>query len=591
MKKRTKVVSTQRTKEQAAGGSLRILILLFGALLLITAARLVWIQAIRGASLRQEVEDARVMPRTTPAQRGGIYDRDGIPLALSSTVYNVIADPVNMTQKGRAALVLTDVLGGSVDEYYEQMIKPTHYVVMARKITQAQRDMLIGFIENLPAETASEKEFKIQMQNFIVFELDYERTYPAETLAAQTIGWVRSDNGEGQAGIELYYNTLLKGKPGSSTSERDVFGNLIPSGVQKEMPAQAGQPIMLTLDYHIQSFADKEIAALVEARQAKAGAVIVMDVKTGELLAVSSYPSFDLNEYHQATEEAFRNRALVEVYEPGSTVKPITAVAALESGKITTQTGFDLPPKISIGIYDVSDEDRYDTSIGADLSTIIEHSSNVGTSQVAFTIGRESLYDGFEKTGLTTVPEIDFPYPKQYSAVIENIDSLPDIGLSNYSFGQGLAISPIMLVRAIGAIANNGVLVTPHLLKEAPGSTDVVPSWPTRQAISPEVAKDVAQMMENVMTIGTGNTITVEGFRIAGKTGTSQKAAVGQGYDTDTYIGSFIGFLPADNPEIIVFVMLDEPSGDYYGSRVAGPAFSSIAAFAAEHLAITQKTE
>ncbi|MCL2491890.1 MAG: penicillin-binding protein 2 [Coriobacteriia bacterium] len=571
-------------KKDASWTLARVLTVFFGALLLITATRLIWIQAIRGKALRQEAEDARVMPHSTPAQRGGIFDRDGIPLALSSTVYDVIADPVNLNQKGRAAQMLADVLEGSVDFYYAELIAPTHYAVMARGISQNQRDMLIDYIDDLPSTTDSEIEFKIQMQNCIVFELNYQRYYPAGTAAAQTLGWVRTDTGDGQAGIELYYDGVLKGKPGSSTSERDVFGNLIPSGVQKEVPAQAGQPLILTIDYHIQSFADNELAAAAEACEAKAGALIVMEVKTGELLAVCSYPAFDLNEYGKAREEEFRNRALLELYEPGSTLKPITAAAALETGVVTTATEFEVPSAITVGIHEVSDDSPHDVWPQANLAWILQNSSNVGTSKVAFTIGCEALYKQYQQVGFTTVSESDFP--ALTPAVIAKPDQWLDIELSNHSFGQGLAVSPLMMTRALAAIGNGGLLVTPHLLKETPGDAGLKRDWPVAQVITPKVAGDVTAIMENVMINGTGSGIHLDGFRVAGKTGTAQKAAFGQGYDTDAYVGSFIGFFPVEDPQIIVFVMLDEPAGNYYGAYVAGPPFVSVASFTAEHLGI-----
>jgi len=466
----------------------RLLMILFGALLLVAAARLIWIQVVVGGSLRQEAEDARVMPRSTPAQRGGIYDRDGVALALSSTVYDVIADPANLYQKGRASQMLADVLEGSVDFYYSELIKPTHYAVLARRITQAQRDMLVEYIDDLPSTTSQQREFKIQMQNFIVFELNYERYYPADTLAAQTIGWVRTDNGEGQAGVERYYDIILRGKPGSSTSERDVFGNLIPSGVQKELPAQSGQPIILTLDYHIQGYADKELEAAVIERGAKAGAVIVMDVKTGELLAVSSYPTFNLNEYGKAQDEQFRNRALIEMFEPGSTLKPVTAAAALESGHVTTETTFEVPPSMKIGIEVVNDHEPHGTWPSANLTYILQHSSNVGTSKVAFAMGREALYRQYEAVGFTATPSTDFP--ALGPAIIAKPSSWVDIELSNHSFGQGVALSPLMLTRAIASIANGGTLVTPHLLKDTPGNPDLIAEWPTSQAMTPETAQE-----------------------------------------------------------------------------------------------------
>jgi len=561
-----------------------LLMVLFGAVLCFIAGRLIWIQAIRGASLKQEAEDARVMPRSTPAQRGSIYDRDGIALALSSAVYDVIADPINLRFKGRSASMLADVLGGEVDEYYEQLVRPTHYAVMARSISQAERDMLVTYIEDLPSDTASEDEFRKQMQNFIVFELSYERYYPADSLASQTIGWVRADTGDGQAGVELYYDAILKGKPGSSTSERDVFGNLIPSGVQKEVPPQAGQSLLLTLDYHIQSFTDAELARQVTLQKAKAGAVVVMDIKTGELLAVSSYPNFDLNQYGKAEEEQFRNRALIEMYEPGSTIKPITAVAALESGIVTTETTFSVPDELEIGIDTVRDDFEHGTWPEANLAWILQNSSNVGTSLVAFKIDRSALYRQYQQVGFTTVPQTDFPALQP--AVIADPDTWVDIELSNHSFGQGLAVSPLMMIRAIGAIGNEGILVTPHLLKETPGDPALVREWPTSLAITPTIAHEVTAMMENVMLNGTGAGIKLEGYRVAGKTGTAQKASFGRGYDTGNHVGSFVGLFPVEDPRLIIYVMMDEPQGNYYGAASAGPVFTAVATFCAEHLAV-----
>ena len=557
---------------------------LFGAMLCFIAGRLIWIQAIRGSALRQEAEDARVMPQSTPAQRGGIYDREGIALALSSAVYDVIADPVNLTHKGRTAQMLADALDEDVISFYEQLVRPTHYAIMARGISQAQRDMLVTSIAELPTTSSTERAFKQEMDHFLVFELAYRRVYPADSLAAQTIGWVRTDTGEGQAGIELYYDTILKGKPGSSTSERDVYGNLIPSGVQKEVPPQAGQSLILTLDYHIQSFVDSTLASAVKEQKARAGAAIVMDVKTGELLAVSSYPTFDLNKYGRASDEQFRNRALIELYEPGSTIKPITAVAALESGSVTASTTFVVPDELEVGIETVRDDTEHATWPEADLSWILQKSSNVGTSLVAFKIGPRALYRQFQQVGFTTVPDTDVP--ALHEAVIADPDGWVDIELSNHSFGQGLAVSPLMMARAIASIGNEGVLVTPHLLKETPGDPGLSQEWPTALVITPAVAREVTAMMENVMINGTGAAIKLDGYRVAGKTGTAQKAAFGQGYDTDAYIGSFVGFFPVEDPTIVIYVMIDEPKGNYYGYASAGPVFSAIAAYTAEHLAI-----
>ena len=562
---------------------IRIIQIILGLVLVVVAARLVWVQAVRGSDLRQQAADSRVMPHVTPTQRGGIYDRNGVPLALSQAVFDIVIDPANIHHKGRAAQVFADVLAGDVLDYYEQLVKPSHYAVIEQQILPEERELLEEYISDLPTATEQDRTFKHQMENLITFVLDYERIYPEGELAAQTLGWVQRDTGEGRGGIELYYNEVLKGKPGASTSERDVRGNLIPTGVQREMPAQPGQPLILTLDVQIQRYCDAALAHAVEAHEAKAGAILVMDVASGEILAASSYPVFDLNEYQRATEEEMRNRALIEFYEPGSTLKPITAAAALDSGLVTTESTFEVPYRIQIGPDEVSDAALRGTWPEANLTHIIAHSSNVGTTRVAFTMGREHLYRGFDRFGLTSRSALDVPavYPGNIPAPEEWLD----IELSNFSFGQGVAISPVMLTRAIGAIANKGMMVTPHLLKEAPGRDDVGAVWTRQEATTPATAQEVSAMMHTVMTRGTGSRIRVPGYNVAGKTGTSEKAFQGLGY-TDAYIASFAGYFPYEDPQVIIFVMLDEPADVYYGSVVAGPVFAEVATYVADYLSI-----
>lgn len=576
-----------RKRRRPVPGAVAITVVgaVLGIGLLAIAVALVNVQIFQGSKLRSAAQDARVRALTIPAQRGGIFDRHGQPLATSVTVYTMTVDPVRIKFKGDLAQVVSEILDGDATEYYQKMLRPSHYAVLAKQITQQQREDFERYVKSLPTETAEQRSLKGQYANLINFELDYKRRYPLNSTAAQVIGFVGGDPAGGLAGIELYYDDLLTGTPGSSTSERDVLGNLIPSGIQHEIPATAGQSIMLTIDSHIQAMAEQELKSAVKKHNAKAGAVIVMDPRNGELYAAASYPTFDLNAFSKANDEQFRGRALVDLYEPGSTMKCITAAGVLGSGKVTPRTTFVVPDSMQVGSRRVRDSHPHPTE-KMTFTEIIGDSSNVGTTKAAYKLGDHGLYNTFKQFGFFEKPGLDFPGTTYGRALKPSEWS--DVSLSNYSFGQGISVTPVMLTRAIGALANKGTLVTPHLLKDVPEDRSQVPVWATKQATSEKIADQTTEILKKVMTKGTGKDIKVDGFTVAGKTGTAQKALPGKGYVVGKYIGSFIGYLPADNPELIVLVLLDEPRGSaYYGGLVAGPSFARIAEFAANHLEIT----
>lgn len=583
--------SKTRKPTKSSSGALSgvsILFILAGAFcalaLCIITVRLVWVQIVVGPTIAKEAEDARTRAITIPAQRGGIFDRDGQPLATSMTVYDVVIDPMLVAHKGKLAVMLAEVVGGDPAQYYVKMLRPSHYAIVAKRISDDQHALLKKRIAELPGETAQQRTIRGQFANLVTFELDYVRKYPLGSLAAQLIGFVQPDEKVGKAGLELRYDELLVGKPGSSTSERDVFGNLIPSGTQVEIPPVAGQSIMLTIDAHIQAEVERELAAAAKRHKAVGGWAIVMDPRNGEVYASASYPTFNLNKYSKAKPEQFRNRALTDLYEPGSTMKCVTASGVIQSGKVTAKTIFTVPDSLRVGSRTVRDSHPHATGKWT-FSKIIEQSSNVGTTKAAQKLGNQGLYDTFKQFNLLEKPQTDYP-GITYGRVLPT-SAWSDVTLSNTSFGQGISVTPVHMVQSYATIANKGVMAPVHFLKDIPENPSYKASWKSEQILSPENAAEINKILGNVMTVGTGKDIKVNGFTVAGKTGTAQKALPGKGYVGGKYIGSFIGYLPADNPQLLVFIALDEPKAGYYGGAVAGPTFARIASFAAAHLELS----
>ncbi|MCL2680608.1 MAG: penicillin-binding protein 2, partial [Coriobacteriia bacterium] len=354
--------------------------------------------------------------------------------------------------------------------------------------------------------------------------------------------------------------------------------------LQRSIDARKGSDIMLTIDAEISHVVQTELEAAVETSGAKSASAIVMNPQTGEIYAAVSYPTFDPNTFNTADQDAIRNRALTDVLEPGSTIKPITFAAAFDAGVITPEDSFYVPNSLQVGTRVVSDA-VVRPNQQMSVSRIMEVSSNVGTTRIAQGLGRTDFYDYLYRFGITERPGLDFPgagrgrvpTPREWN----------DVSLSNFSFGQGLSMSPLQLSRAVSAIANEGVMVTPHLLREVPDGSFTIPERETQQVISARAALQTTELLKAVMTQGTGRNIYVSDYQIAGKTGTAQKAREGvAGYVEGLYISSFFGFLPADSPELLITVFVDEPREGTYGAEVAGPPFANIATFTVRYLGL-----
>lgn len=558
-------VKTRRTKP-SGGGRHAFLVVTFLAMFALVAGRLLWIQVVRAPALSAKATAQRLKDIELSPQRGTIYDREGEPLAVSMEARTIFASPNRVRDKQGTAEALASALGGSAEDYLPKLQRDSGFVYIARKV-----DM----------ERARELE-QLELDGIGQLE-DSKRVYPSGELGCQILGFVGVDD-QGLAGLEAYYDDILGGTPGVLLGERDPRGRPIPGGIQKAIDPVSGDDVVLTIDKDIQYQAQLELSQAVEKWGAKSGSVVVMDTRSGEIYAMASAPGFNPNEYGKAKSEAIRNKAITDAYEPGSTLKGVTAAAVVEEGYYTPDSKFGLPPTIKVGGRTIH-EAHGRGAVTWTLTEIVTNSSNVGTVKLGMKLGEQGLYNAFADFGLTERTGVDFP--GEAKGWLPTTDSWSPSSIGNIPFGQGISMTPLQLSRAIGAIANEGELVTPHFLLDVPSRPQMRPEWKTERAISATTAATVTDILAAVVTEGTGKAASVPGYAVAGKTGTAQKALPGgKGYAGGKYVGSFIGFLPADDPRVLICVTIDEPTNAIYGGTVAAPVFSELGSFTMAHLNI-----
>jgi cell division protein FtsI (penicillin-binding protein 3) len=560
----------QRRKRSPGSGRFTVLLLLFAVLLGLIGIRLVWLQVVRAPEYTAKASSQRMRDIEVPARRGTIYDREGEPLAKSIAASTVYAAPNTIKDKAGVAAALVSVLGGDVRDYEAKLNRDNGFVYIARKIDIDRARQLealkltgIGFLD------------------------DSRRMYPSGELACQVLGFVGVDS-TGLAGIEKRYDSVLLGKPGVLLGERDPYGRPIPGGVQKNVDAVDGHDIVLTLDKDIQYHAQMELTKAVKKWAAKGGSVVVMNPQNGEIYAMASTPGFNPNDFSEAKPAAFRNRPTSDAFEPGSTIKCLTVAAVVDKGISKPSSMFELPSVLHVAGRTIH-ESHGRGAVRWSLEKILVQSSNVGAVKVGMKLGKKGLYDYFSKFGLTEATGVD--YPGEARGLLPTPDLWSDSSIANIPFGQGVSATPLQLSRAIAAIANGGELVTPHFLLDIPQDPAADRVWPKRRAISQKTAAATTGMMEKVVTDGTGSEAAVPGYTVAGKTGTAQVALTnGRGYASGTYIGSFIGYLPVEDPQVLIFVKLDQPRNAIYGGTVAAPVFARLAQFSVAHLKIPPAT-
>ncbi len=548
---------------------------------IVLIARLVILQIIKHQYYWNQSITERTEPITRAAIRGDILDRNGRLLATNVLTVNLTADPTLMKSPPSELQRIAEVTGVSfakLESTLNQALNswhgdhPLHFVELATKIPPDAAHQIRQM--NLPG---------------IYVVHNYVRSYPLGPAAAQVVGMVDMSAGSsmnGKLGIEMTYNSLLSGREGIYSAQVDPLGRIIPSTKRVIKARKGGDSVQTTLDRDVQTIAYQELMRACAKQHPNYACAIVMDPKTGDILALVNYPTFDPNNRATLkTKWALRDVAVSSLYEIGSTGKLITACAALQDGVITPQTQFFCDGKLKVGrwtIHDAADG----TKIGHGVETIkqiIQNSCNVGAATIGLKLGWTRLYDYINRFGMLDRINVGLPYEVRGSVFMgaADADHISPVKIADTSFGQSVAFTPLSVVAAYAAIANDGLRCSPRLISAliTPNGHRInVPAPSPVRIVSPEVAQEVSQCLEAVVIGGTGVKAAVPGYMVAGKTGTSQEVIPGRpGYAPGRYVASFVGFLPANDPKVVIYVMLNDPKKGEYGGEVAAPVFQAIA--------------
>ena len=542
----------------------------FLGLLALAGLRATWMTTIRGGSLRSVADQQQQIHQVVPARRGTVLDRRGEPLAVSEPADDISATPYLIKDPVRVGARLAPLLGLTPAEVTQQLARrDTGFVYLARRLPASKADRIESLgIEGVDVTPGS------------------RRTYPRSLLAAQVIGATDVD-GKGLFGLEYGMDRVLHGRDGTRSSVLDGGRQAIE--MRDTRTAIRGRNIRLTLDAEVQQRTEDVLAGVGQTYRPKGATAIVMDPRSGAILAMANWPRIDANHPGDAPAYATHNRAVDFPYEPGSTFKAFTVAGALQDRRVTPQTKFNLAPTIQVAdrVIGESHARGWETMSTGD---ILAHSSNVGAITVALRLGAtriaaERRFDHWVRAfGFGRRTGIDFPGEEQGLAL--KLKDYSGSSIGNLPIGQGELVTPIQMATAYSAIANGGVLRPPHLVDTVDGQRRALPRG--RRVISARTAAQVREMLKGVLQAGgTASEVSIPGYELAGKTGTANKIDPGTAeYSKSRYIASFVGFAPAKSPKLLISVVVDEPQGAIYGGQVAAPAFEQIAKFALPYLAI-----
>jgi cell division protein FtsI (penicillin-binding protein 3) len=531
--------------------------------------RLTVVQGAQAQEYSERGLDQRLRVQTLAADRGTIFDRDGQELAMSVDAVTIVANPTEMSDPGHVARTLAELVDRTADDLSAAFETDTRFVYVVRQVDEA----VAGPVRQaaLPG---------------IHFLSEPRRVYPLGTLAAHVVGFVQSDDNRGLEGLELFYDDELSGTPGELLVERDPQGRVIPLGNYDVVPAEPGSDLVLTIKAEIQYAAQQALSEAMERTGAASGSVIVIDPRTGEILAMVNMPVFDPNDRTTFSDAAVRNRAVTDVFEPGSTQKAVTIAAALETGVVGAGTIFEIPKTIEL--HDTVFRDFTPHSGRLTVTEIVTYSSNLGTILIGDRLGSEVLHSYLSAFGAGRATGIDFPGepagllrpPEEWCATT---------CLAGTSIGYRVAVTPLQMAMVYAAIANDGLWVQPHLVREIVDGSGVRNAGEPlqRRVISEGTARLMRVMLEAVVDRGTGLAAAVPGYRVGGKTGTTEKYDFElQRYSDSDVVASFIGMAPIDDPRIVVAVVLDSPVNDASGGRGAAPVFSRVVYAALNQLGV-----
>ena len=551
-----------KTKQQTArrfAGRTSLVLVFFGLAAASLAGRAVQLQVLNKEFLNQQADSRHLRVEKISAHRGSITDRNGEPLAISTPVDSVWANPKELAAAVESVPRLASALG--VDSQ-----------LLMRRITRSMDKEFVYLKRHLSPDKAHDvMSLKLPGVNV---QREYRRYYPAGEVAGHLVGFTSIDD-DGQEGLELAFNHWLGGETGAKRVLKDMLGRSV-ENVASIRPPRHGKDLRASIDLRIQYLAYRSLKAAIQQHNAESGSIVVLDVRTGEVLAMVNQPTYNPNDRSQYSAERYRNRAITDIFEPGSSIKPLVVAAALESGQYRSASLVDTSPgHVVVGPKRIEDK----RNLGRiTLTTVLSRSSNVGATKIAMSLQPDQLWNTMTDLGLGSLTSSGFP--GESAGLLTHYNHWQQISQATLAYGYGVSVTPLQLAQAYAVLGSQGRLRPISLVRlDQPNDGEHV--------ISADTAESITRMLEEVVRPGgTGTKAAIDGYRVAGKTGTAWKFAAG-GYSEDEYLSIFAGLVPASDPKLAAIVIIDEPSGDlYYGSDVAAPVFADVMSESLRLLAI-----
>jgi len=549
----------------------------FGLLLVLwglaVVGRLLWVQVAQGSRYRARAQRQQERRVEVSPRRGSILDRNGRELAVSVECSSIYALPDEVERPAAAARSLSGLLEVPAAELQKRLSRDVGFVWLKRKVDLALAERV--------------RQMKLPGIHFVG---ETRRFYPRGPLAAALLGYVGIDD-QGLGGLEYAYEGTIRGKPGEIVALTDARRSTYGEAQVPGRPPEEGATLETSIDSGVQFAVERELVAAVAARGARSGTAVLLDPWTGEVVAMASVPTFDPNRFNKYSEEARRNRAIADAYEPGSTFKIVTGSVALDRRVVRLDEVIDTGDgTIRVADTTIAEADRHRYG-GLTLGGIFEHSSNVGIIRVGLRLGSRNLFEGASGFGVGKPTGVDLP--GENLGIFRPLSRWSAVSAASISMGQEVSVTALQLARIVAVVANGGRLVWPHVVRRVippDGPPQTVTTPPALRVLSAETAAALRRILVGVVERGTGTLAAIPGFTVAGKTGTAQKAGPG-GYEPGRYVSNFVGLVPAESPRLVAVVILEEPHGMYYARDVAAPLFSKIVSQALSILRIAPEEQ
>ena len=563
--------------QQLVQSRIRKIVAIALVLFMLFGLRLIEIQAIRANGYVEKADNELSKTATLLAPRGAIYDKNGVELARSVSAINIAVDQTVVNDPVNAAKVVAPLLGLAESELIPSLTGQRRYVMIAKDVAPSKWRAINSAITNYNTKILKTEGGISKRIGGFVPERSYIRDYPTGKLSASLVGIINNE-GIGASGIESSLNSILSGRNGKYVYANGR-GNIIPGSEQIRVEAKAGTSIRLTIDRDVQWVAQNAISQAVASARAESGTVIVMDPKTGHILAQASAPTFDPNNSATITQDKLRNPSVQEVYEPGSTGKVITVAAAMEEKLVTPNTVFTIPYSMKVAGETFSDHEKHPPQ-RLTTTGLLAVSSNTGSIKLGQSLGKDNLYNYLKKFGIGE--NTNSKLPGESAGILHPVKNWSGTSLPTIAFGQGYSVTAMQATSVFATIANNGIRVNPTILAglvDESGKFSAVNDSQSVKVLSEDTAKNLRKMMESVVSpSGTAPSAAISGYRVAGKTGTAERYnPICKCYSG--YTASFIGFAPADQPRYVVSVTIQDPKGMHWGGVLAGPVFKKVMSF------------